>query len=71
MVRYVIGAIKKFQYWSMWISKCHKVTLHRIISVYDDAFDHVDGVMYDLDKKKTHWKEFLYFARKFASHKLF
>lgn len=34
----------------MWISKCHKVTLHRIISVYDDAFDHVDGVMYDVDK---------------------
>jgi len=33
-------------------------------------FDHMDGVMRALAKKKTEWKEDLFLAMKFAQQKL-
>ena len=42
------------------------VTLHHGITVYNDMFDHTDGVMRDLAKKTTQWKEDLFFALKLA-----
>jgi len=39
------------------MSKRHTVTLHHIIAMYNDMFDPMDGVMRDLTKKKTQWKE--------------
>jgi len=33
-------------------------------------FDHMDGILRALAKKKTQWKEDLYFAVKFARQKL-
>jgi len=50
--------------------KSHTVTLHHVISVYNDMFDHMDGVMCALAKKKTPWKEDLFFAVKLARLKL-
>jgi len=50
--------------------KRHTVTLHHIITVYNDMFDHMDGVMRALAKKKTQSKEDLFFAVKFARQKL-
>jgi len=35
----------------------HKVTLHHVITVYNDMFDHMDDVMRALVKKKTQWKK--------------
>jgi len=52
------------------MSKWHTVTLHHIITVYNDMFDHMDGIMQALAMKKTQWKEDLYFAVKFARQKL-
>jgi hypothetical protein len=52
------------------MSKMHTVTLHHVITVYNDRFDHMDGVMRDLAKKKTPWKEDLFFAVKLARQKL-
>jgi len=52
------------------MSKRHKVTLHHAITVYNDMFDHMDGVMRALAKKKTQWKEDLFFAVKLAWQKL-
>jgi len=52
------------------MSKRHTVTLHHVITVYNDMFDHIDGVLRALAKKKTQWKEYLYFAVKFARQKL-
>ena len=51
--------------------KMHKVRLHHVITVYNDMFDHMDGVMQAFAKKKTHWKEDLFFAMKLARQKLF
>ena len=39
------------------MSKRHTVTLHHVITVYNDMFDHMDGVMRALAKKKTQWKD--------------
>jgi hypothetical protein len=33
------------------------VTLQQVITVYNDMFDHMDGIMRALAKKKTQWKE--------------
>jgi len=44
------------------MSKRHTVTLHHIITVYNDMFDHMDGMMRALATKKTPWKEELFFA---------
>ena len=51
------------------MSKWHTVTLHHIITVYNDVFDHMDSVMRALAKKKTQWKEDLFFAVKLARQK--
>jgi hypothetical protein len=50
--------------------KRHTITLHHVITVYNDMFDHMDGVMRALAKKKTQWKEDLFFAVKYARQKL-
>jgi hypothetical protein len=52
------------------MSKCHTVTLRHVITVYNDMFDHMDGMMQALAKKKTQWKEDLFFAVKCARQKL-
>jgi len=48
----------------------HTVTLHHVITVYNDMFDHMDGVMRALAKKRTPWKQDLFFAVKLAGQKL-
>jgi len=45
------------------------VTLHHVITDYNDMFDHMDGIMRALVKKKTQWKEDLYFTVNFAQQK--
>ena len=52
------------------MSKRHSVTLHHVITVYNDMFDHMDGVMPALAKEKTPWKEDLFFALKLARQNL-
>jgi len=48
----------------------HTVTLHHVITVYNDRFDHMDGVMQAVAKKKTSWKKDLFFSAKLARQKL-
>jgi len=70
IVKYVIEVVRPFRYWTLWMSKRHTVTLHHIITVYNDMFHHMDGVMQALAKKKTEWKEDLFFAVNLAGQKL-
>jgi hypothetical protein len=70
IVKYVVEVLGPFRYWTLWMSKRHTVTLHQVITVYNDMFDHLDGVMRALAKKKTPWKEDLFFAVKLARRKL-
>jgi hypothetical protein len=50
--------------------KRHTVTLHHVITVFNDMFDHMDGIVQALAKKKTQWKEDLFFAVRLARQKL-
>jgi len=52
------------------MSKTHTVTLHHVITVYKDMLDHMNGVMRALARKKTQWKENLFFSVKLARQKL-
>ena len=48
------------------MSKWHTVTLHHVIKMYNDMFNHLDGVIRAWAKKKTLWKKDLFFALKLA-----
>jgi hypothetical protein len=62
--------LRPFQYRTQWMSNRHTVTIHQVITVYNDMFDHMDGVMRAMSKKKTQWTEDLFFAVKLARQKL-
>jgi hypothetical protein len=64
--KYVMEVLRPIQYWTLWMSMRYTVTLHHIITEYNDMFDHMDGVMRTLAKKKTQRKEDLFFAVKSA-----
>jgi len=55
-----------FQYWTLWIAKNLTLTIHHVIIVYNDMFDHIDGILHTVDTMETQWKEDLYFAVKLA-----
>jgi len=52
------------------MSKWDTLTLHHVITEYNDMFDHMDGVMWALAMKKTQWKEDLHFAVRCARQAL-
>jgi len=66
IVKYVMEVSRPFHYWTLWISKRHKVTLHHIITVSTDTFNHIDVVVGAAANKRTCWVEDLYFAVKLA-----
>jgi len=66
IVKNVMEVLRPFRYWTLWMSKRHTVTLNHVIPVYNNIFDHMDGVMQDFATKKTQWKEDLFFAVKLA-----
>jgi hypothetical protein len=70
MAKYDMEVLRSILYWTLWISKRNTVTLHHVITVYNDMFDHMDGVMRALAKEKTPWKEHLFFAVKLTQQKL-
>ena len=70
IVKYVMEVLRQFQYWALWMSKRHTVILHHVITLYNDMFDHMDGTMRALAKKKTHWKIDLFLAMKLVRQTL-
>ena len=52
------------------MSKRHMVTLHHNITVYNNLFDHMDGIMRALPMTKTPWKKDWYLAMRIARQKL-
>jgi hypothetical protein len=70
IVKYVMEILWPFQYWTLWMLKRHTVTLHHVITLNNDMFNHMHGVMRALAKKKPQWKEDLFFAVKCVRQKL-
>jgi len=52
------------------MSKRHTVTLHHVVTVYNDIFHHMDGTMRALVEKMTQWKEDLFCAVMLARQKI-
>jgi hypothetical protein len=44
-VKYLLEGLRPFRYWTLRMSKRHTVTLHHVITVYNDMYDHMDGVI--------------------------
>jgi len=70
IVKCVMEVLRALWYWTLWMSKGHSITLHHVITVYNDILDHMDGIMRALAKKQTPWKEDPFFAVNFARRKL-
>jgi hypothetical protein len=70
MVKYVMEALRPFRYWTRWMSKRHTVTLHQVITVYNDMFDHMHGMIRTLHQKKTQSNKDFFFAVKSTQKKL-
>jgi len=71
IVKYVMKELRPFWYWTLWMSKRHTVTWRHDITVYNNMFYHMDCMMRALAKKKTPWKEDLFFTVQLARQKLF
>ena len=70
IVKYVMEVLMPFRYWTLWMSKRHTVTLYHFVTVYNNMFDHMDGVMGAFAKQNTPWMQDLFFAVKLAAQKL-
>jgi hypothetical protein len=57
IVKYVMQVVPPFRYLTLWMTKRHTVSLHHIITVYNDMIDRMDAVMQALAKKMTQWKK--------------
>jgi len=66
IVKYITEVLKRFRYWTQWISKRHTVTLHHVITVYNDMFNYIECVIGALAKRKKQWKGELFFTVKLA-----
>jgi len=48
IVKYVMEVLTLFWDWTLWMLTRHTVTLHHIITVYNDIFDHMAATMWAL-----------------------
>ena len=55
-VEYILEVPQPIQFWTLWISKTHRVTIHRIFPVYQDIFDHLEMHIAKLERKRMQWK---------------
>jgi hypothetical protein len=69
-IEYVLQVLLLFRYWTLWMSKRKSITLHRVITIYNDMFDHVENVLKSLAKKRTQWKKDIHRAVRASRSKL-
>jgi hypothetical protein len=68
IVNYVMEVLRPVWDWILQMSKRHTVSLHHLISVYNDMFNHLDGILRALAENKTQWKDDLFFTVKLTRH---
>jgi len=71
IITHITEVLRPSRYWTMSMSKRHTVTLHAVITLHNDMFKILDGIMRALAKNRTQWKGELYFAVKFAWQQLY
>jgi hypothetical protein len=70
IIQYVMEVLRPFRYWTHWMSKRHTVRLHYIITVYNDMFYHMDGMMRALANKAKQSNDHIFFTVKLARQKV-
>jgi hypothetical protein len=45
VVNHIMEVLRPFKYWTQWMSKWHTLTLNHVITVYNEVFDHIDGMI--------------------------
>jgi len=61
-VEYILEVLAPIRFWTLWMSKSHNVTIHRVFEVYQNIFDHIDDQREKLSNKRMRWKMDIRFA---------
>lgn len=69
-LEYLMTILEPMQYWTLAMSKRRDITLHLVITLYNDMFNHFDRVISTLSHKRAEWKQDLKNATAAASSKL-
>src|SRR5688572_9807121 len=69
-IEYLMEILEPFRYYTLWMSKQRNVTIHLVIRIYNDLFDHFDKILKVLKNKRTSWKIECYKAVEAARNKL-
>lgn len=57
IIEFIMEPLWPFRYWTLKNLKWHMVTPLHIITVYNDMFNYMDGIMQALAKENNEWKE--------------
>lgn len=55
-VEYIMEVLHPIRYWTLWMSKSHGITIHRVFEVYQEIFEHLDEQIMKLKNKRMRWK---------------
>src|SRR3954464_5707602 len=55
-IEYILEVLQPIRFWTLWMSKTHGVTIHRVFQVYQDIFDHLELQITKLNQKRMQWK---------------
>src|SRR4051812_10537555 len=55
-IEYILEVSQPIRFWTLWMSKIHGVTIHRVFQVYQDIFDHLELQITHLDRRSMHGK---------------
>ena len=70
VVQYILTILEPIQYWTLWMSKRQDFTLHQVLRIYGNMFDHFEAFMKRLRAKTADFKQDLLRALEAATAKL-
>jgi hypothetical protein len=44
-VDYLLQVLSPFNHWTLWMSKRYAITLHKLIKLYNDIFNHIEDII--------------------------
>lgn len=70
MLEYIMTVLEPFQYWTLYMSRRRTVTLHLLVRLYNDMFEHLEHVDKALKRKDCAWKKDIHLSVGAAKSKL-
>lgn len=69
-MEYVLSVMEPFKYWTLVLSQRHSPSIHQIVAIYDNVFNHFDAMLAALHVKSLPWKKEIHRAVGAAKFKL-